>query len=153
MGEGSVPLTTAANQCRATTCSRLALRFVPQHPVLYQLFIKDVKSTSQIRPRYLESEVVDTRRSSWRLMFKDLMALIFKDGFDYVPNLESTLQRPEEDSRAHTIFIMCRDCHLQIDMKLEPGHEIAASSIVCPVCQRIFMQSPEGQPLWIKANE
>ena len=81
------------------------------------------------------------------------MALIFKDGFDYVPNLESVFPRPEKHSGTHTIIIICRNCHVQIDMKLEPGREIAASSIVCPVCRRIFMQSPEGQALWIKANE
>lgn len=81
------------------------------------------------------------------------MALIFKDGVDYVPNPESVFPRPEEDSWAHTIIIIRRDCHLQIDIKFEPGREIAASSIVCPVCQRILMQSPEGQALWIKANE
>ena len=81
------------------------------------------------------------------------MTLIFKDKFDDVPNLESVFPRPEEDSETHTIIMICRECHLQIDMKLEPGREIAASSIVCPVCQRIFMQSPEGQALWIKVNE
>lgn len=81
------------------------------------------------------------------------MALIFKDGVDHVPNLESTFQNPEKDSGAHTIIIICRNCHVQIDMKLEPGREIVASSIVCPMCQRIFMQSPEGQALWIKAIE
>ena len=81
------------------------------------------------------------------------MALILKDGFDYAPNLEPVFPRPEEDSGAHTITIICRNCRLQIDMKLEPGREIATSSIVCPVCQRIFMQSPEGQALWIRVNE
>jgi hypothetical protein len=81
------------------------------------------------------------------------MALIFKEGFDYVPNLESVFPRPEEDSEAHTIVIICCNCRLRTDIKLEPGREIAASSIVCPVCQRILMRSPEGQALRIKANE
>ena len=81
------------------------------------------------------------------------MALIFKEGFDYVPNLESVFPGPEEDIGANTMIIICRECHLQIEMKFEPGREIATSNIVCPVCQRIFMRSPEGQALWIKANE
>ena len=99
---------------------------------------------SQVRPRYFESDVDIT---------EILMALTFRDGFDYVPNLESVVPRPEEECGAHTIIITCCNCHLQIDIKFEPGREIATSSIVCPVCQRILMQSPERQSLWIKANE